>query len=268
MTATTQSADTLDALRQQIDALDHQLLQLVDQRSLLARSIAEAKAREAAGNDVSLLRPDREALLLRKLLNAPRKSVSDAAVVALWRELISESLRIQGEDRGGLHLNFWAKDNAANLTNWARARFGVAPSQSFMSEATDVITAARHPAHIGIISLDVKSGPWWARLLAEPKVRIICALPEMDQNHPRAVAIAPIAPEPTGNDISFFVTDSAKSETAIIETLSHQGLAADWLMTTGGMKLFALIGFVQEHDSRIKDFTGLSGIIGTSPKIV
>lgn len=268
MTATTQTADTLETLRQQIDALDHQLLQLADQRSLLARAIADAKAREANGDPISLLRPDREALLLRKLLNAPRKAVSDAAVVALWRELISESLRIQGEDRGGLHLNFCAKDNMANLTDWARARFGVAPSQGFLPEATDVIAAARHPSHIGVLSLDPKVGPWWARLLAEPKVRIICALPEMDQNRPRAVAIAPIAPEPTGDDVSFFVTDSTKSETAIIETLSRQGLAADWLMTTGGLKLFALIGFVQEGDSRLKDFTGLSGIIGTSPKIV
>ncbi|MEM9966262.1 MAG: chorismate mutase [Asticcacaulis sp.] len=268
MTAPVETAETLDSLRQKIDALDHQLLQLTDQRSLLAHAIAAAKVREAVSTDVSLLRPDREALLLRKLLNAPRKAVSDAAVVALWRELISESLRIQGEDRGGLHLNFCAKDTTANLMEWARERFGIAPSQGVLPEVTDVIAAARHPSHIGILSLEAKTGPWWARLLAEPKVRIICALPEMDQNRPRAVAIAPIAPEPTGNDISFFVTDSAKSETAIIDTLSHQGLAADWLVSTGGLKLFALIGFVQEHDSRLKDFTGLSGIIGTSPKIV
>jgi len=264
----TETAETLESLRQQIDALDHQLLQLADQRSVLARAIAAAKAREATSAEVSLLRPDREALLLRKLLNAPRKAVSDAAVVALWRELISESLRIQGEDRGGLHLNFWAKDNIGDLTNWARARFGVAPSQQFLAEPSEVIAAARRPSQIGILSLDPRTGPWWARLLAEPKVRIICALPEMDQNRPRGVAIAPIAPEPTGNDLSFFVTDSGKSETAIIDTLSHQGLAADWLMTTGGMKLFVLIGFVQENDSRLKDFTGLSGIIGTSPQII
>lgn len=261
------TAETLETLRQRIDALDLQLLRLADERSGLARAIASAKARENGVSDVPLLRPDREALLLRKLLNTPREALSDIAVVGLWRELISESLRIQGEDHGGLHLDFWARDPSTELIAQARARFGSAPSHGFLAEATDVIAAARASSHVGILSLDPRSGPWWARLLAEPKVRVIAALPELKQGHPQGFAIAPIAPEPTGDDLSFFVTDLGQSETAIIDTLSHQGLAADWLVSAGGLKLFALIGFVQENDTRLKGFTGLSGVIGTSARI-
>ncbi|MDC7682820.1 chorismate mutase [Asticcacaulis sp. BYS171W] len=266
-------AETLQSLRLKIDALDTDLLRLIDERSALARDIAAAKIREGvAGQSVSLLRPDREALLLRKLTDAPRKAASDAAVIAIWRELISESLRIQGEDQGGLHLNFWAGDKPAEIFQWGRERFGAAPTQGPLAEPLHVIAAARDPQNIGIISLETRAGAWWARLLAEPAVRVICALPERNPDRPKAFAIAALTPEPTGDDVSYWVTDSRLSESALIEELGHRGLAAEWLYNVGGMKLFALSGFVQAHDGRLdpasgKVLGGLSGIIGTSARI-
>lgn len=266
---------TLQALRLKIDAIDGELLRLIDDRAALAREIAEAKAAEpdTTSTPSTLLRPDREAMLLRRLLDKPRKAVSDAAVIAIWRELISESLRLQGEDRGtGLHLNFWAGDRLAEIVPFGRGRFGAAPTQGFLAEPVQVIAAARQPQNIGILSLDPKAGAWWARLLAEPVVRVIGALPETDQNRPKALSLAALSPEPTGDDISFWVTDSRLTEVALIEELGRRGLAADWLYNAGGMKLFALSGFVQEHDERLaatgpKDLGSLSGIIGTSPRL-
>ncbi len=263
---------SLSELRLRIDAIDAELLRLVDERSALARDIAAAKARE--GGDVSgcLLRPDREAMLLRKLTGKPRAAASDAAVVAIWRELISESLRIQGEGQGGLHLDFWAGDASSQLVKWSRERFGAAPAEAGLAEPVQVIAAARDPRHIGILSLDPRAGAWWARLLAEPQVRIICALPERTPERPKGFAIAALKPEPTGDDVSYWVTDSRLSEAALTELLGQRGLAAEWLCSTGGMKLFGLSGFVQEDDSRLdpkaeKALGSLSGVIGTSPRI-
>ncbi|MGH6910999.1 MAG: chorismate mutase, partial [Phenylobacterium sp.] len=78
---------SLEEVRQRIDAIDAELLRLVDERAGLASVVKEAKA--AAGDDGRFgLRPGREALLLRKLLNTPRASATPSLIVRIWRELI------------------------------------------------------------------------------------------------------------------------------------------------------------------------------------
>ena len=264
------SLSTLTDLRTQIDALDAELLRLVDARATLGKAIGEAKTKEEGANaQVSLLRPDREAMLIRKLLAMPRQAASDGVVVRIWRELISENLRIQGASSGGLHLNLSTSEHSKEVLVWARERFGFAPSFGYVNDPTAAIQAARDVRHISVLSLDPRGGAWWARLLAEPKVRIIAALPELSSARPHAVALASIAPEPTGDDMTFWVSDSAEHENKIIEALGQRGFAAEWLCTAQGLKLFGLIGYVQEHDQRLatKTLGSLSGIIGAAPKI-
>ncbi|MDV6331755.1 chorismate mutase [Asticcacaulis sp. 201] len=265
---------SLADLRTQIDALDTELLRLIDARAALGQAIGEAKAKEEGTNrQVSLLRPDREALLIRKLIAMPRKAASEAVVVRIWRELISENLRIQGAAHGGLHLNMSAGEHSKEVLVWARERFGFAPSFGYVNDATAAIQAARDVRQISVLSLDPRGGAWWARLLAEPKVRIIAALPELTLKiagaRPHAVALAAIQPEPTGDDLTFWVSDSREHENKIVEHLSLRGFAAEWLCTAQGLKLFGLIGYVQENDERLAaDSLGsLSGIIGAAPRI-
>lgn len=256
---------SLTDLRSEIDAIDAELLRLIDARAGLAEDIAAAKVRD--GSDpagASLLRPDREAMLLRKLLAMPRGHASDGVVVRIWRELISESLRIQS---GGLHLNLSGRDPSREVLLWARERFGFAPSYSHLDDPNAVIAACRDPRQLGVLSLDPRNGAWWARLLAEPKVRILAALPET-AGHFHAVAIGSVTPEPTGDDITFFVSDAQGTENRLIDDLAQRGFAAEWLCSAQGLKLFALSGFVQEHDPRLSGALGsLSGVIGAAPRI-
>ena len=265
--STSPTTRTLAQLRTEIDALDAELLRLVDARAALGREIGEAKAREGDTGG-SLLRPDREAMLLRKLASTPRQAASKDVIVRIWRELISENLRIQGASKGGLHLNLSAGEHSQEVLVWARERFGFAPSYGYVGDAAAAIAAARDPRHIAVLGLDPRGGAWWARLLAERTVRVIAALPELGQARPHALACAAIAPEPTGDDVTFWVSDASTSENKLIETLSHRGLAAEWLCTAQGLKLFSLIGFVQENDERLGGSLGsLSGVIGAAPRI-
>lgn len=259
------TAPALSALRQQIDALDAQLLRLIDERAALAGQIGAAKA---ASGDASLLKPDREALLLRKLLATPRRAASDEVIVRVWHELISENLRIQGAAHGGLKLALSAKDPVQDRLLWARDRFGAAPAVSYLDDAPAVITAARQPHHIGVLSLDARNGAWWARLLAEADVRVIAALPESSEGRFAALSIAAIQPEPTGDDVTFWVSDSRSGEADILDDLSLRGFAADFVMAAQGVRLFAIAGFVQENDDRLKARSGeLSGIIGSAARL-
>lgn len=267
---------TLAELRVEIDALDGELLRLIDARAALGREIGEAKAKEGDTSG-SLLRPDREAVLLRKLINSPRQAASKDVIVRIWRELISENLRIQGDapkngKSGGLHLNLSAGEHSQEVLVWARERFGFAPSYGYVADAAAAIAAARDPRHIAVLGLDPRGGAWWARLLAERSVRVIAALPELGQARPHALACAAIQPEPTGDDVTFWVSDAQASENKLIETLSHRGLAAEWLCSAQGLKLFSIIGYVQENDERLKGSLGgslgsLSGVIGAAPRI-
>ena len=263
---------TLAQLRVEIDALDADLLRLIDARAALGRDIGEAKVREGGENTGSLLRPDRETILLRKLSATARQAASKDVIVRVWRELISENLRIQGEARGGLHLNLSAGEHSQEVLVWARERFGFAPTYGYVADAAAAIAAARDPRHIAVLGLDPRGGAWWARLLAERSVRVIAALPELGPARPHALACAAIAPEPTGDDVTFWVSDAQASENKLIEVLSHRGLAAEWLCSAQGVKLFSIIGFVQENDERLKGTLGgslgsLSGVIGSAPRI-
>jgi chorismate mutase len=86
---------SLDEVRWRIDAIDGELLALIDERARLAHAVAAAKA--AAGDTGKFgLRPGREALIVRKLLAAPRTAAGDALVIRVWRELMSDSLARQG----------------------------------------------------------------------------------------------------------------------------------------------------------------------------
>ncbi|HKP79275.1 MAG TPA: chorismate mutase, partial [Phenylobacterium sp.] len=100
--AKTGAAPSLDAVRQRIDALDTELLRLVDERASLARVVAAAK--EAAGDGGKFaLRPGREAAILRRLVASERNAASPGLIVRIWREMIGDSLSVQGP----FHLNVW-----------------------------------------------------------------------------------------------------------------------------------------------------------------
>ncbi|MDO5102029.1 MAG: prephenate dehydratase [Lautropia sp.] len=80
------SQDGIAAVRQQIDALDQQLLALVNERAKLAQRIGALKK---DANDAPVYRPEREAMVIRKLQAANRGPLPAAAISSIWRELMS-----------------------------------------------------------------------------------------------------------------------------------------------------------------------------------
>src|SRR4051812_33378177 len=86
---------SLEAVRRRIDALDSELLRLVDERASLARIVAAAKRAAGDGGKFGL-RPAREAAILRRLIGAERMAANPSLVVRIWRELIGDSLASQG----------------------------------------------------------------------------------------------------------------------------------------------------------------------------
>jgi chorismate mutase len=255
------SAPSLDAVRQRIDALDTELLRLVDERASLARVVAAAK--QAAGDgDKFALRPAREAAILRRLIAAERSAASPGLIVRVWREMIGDSLSVQGP----FHLNVWGGRDPGRAVELARHRFGAAPPLRQAVKAEDALAQARTPGGVAICALAPDSA-WWGRLLAEPQLKVFAALPCLSAWGPMsALAVAALEVEPTGDDRTFWVTDATDTATAVEEALSRDGVAAELAAEAGGLKLFVLAGFYQRQDERLARAPGrLNGVIGAAP---
>lgn len=251
------AAPSLDAVRARIDAIDSQLLALVDERASLAREVAAAKA--AAGDSGKFaLRPGRETQLVRALIGR-RKDATPSLITRIWRELIGDSLSRQGP----YHLSVYG---AGRTIEHARLRFGAAPSLRTVAKPEEALAAAKTLGGVAVMTLAADT-PWWGRLLAEPKLKVFAALPCLAAWGPTgSLAVAEVEVEPTGQDITFWVTDAPGSAAAIEEVLSRDGVAGDLIADVGGLKLFALMGYYQPQDERLARAPGrLSGVIGAAP---
>lgn len=114
--------------------------------------------------------------------------------------------------------------------------------------------------------IDLADRPWWGRLLARPELRVVEALPDDRAGTPRALLIAFEPSGPTGDDRTFWITDSASPDARIRSEMSALGFAATLLTSAGGLKLYALAGYVQPEDGRLTQAPGaLSGVIGSAP---
>lgn len=215
-------------------------------RLALDRALTQAvRARLAAGSRPTV---DADAIAIRealKGLSAPeiaaarsvlgRLDAAAGAPLVVW----GPASQVLAADRYGLSARMAAKPEAAlkAVREGARALMDLTPSNA-----------------------------WFGRLLAEPSLRIVAALPDHGAGLPRSLLVQQTQPGPTGHDRTFWATDSGLPNSRILDALSDIGLAATPLIEAGGLKLFVLAGYVQPEDSRLADAPGaLSGVIGAAP---
>jgi chorismate mutase/prephenate dehydratase len=84
-------SDALKNCREQIDAIDEQLLRLVNERAKLARQIGSLKQGDP------IYRPEREAQILRRLIENNAGPLSSEAVTAIFRSVMSNCRALEKE---------------------------------------------------------------------------------------------------------------------------------------------------------------------------
>jgi chorismate mutase/prephenate dehydratase len=87
------SVTPLSELRDKIDAIDEQILQLINQRASCAVEVAKTKI--AQGEQGTFYRPDRESLVLRRIMDLNQGPLSDHTAVRIFRELMSACLALE-----------------------------------------------------------------------------------------------------------------------------------------------------------------------------
>ncbi len=84
----------LKVLRDQIDSIDRQMHQLLNDRARCAQQVAEIKEKYQAG-DAVFYRPEREAQVLRRVMERNEGPLPDKEVARLFREVMSVCLALE-----------------------------------------------------------------------------------------------------------------------------------------------------------------------------
>ena len=163
-------------LRVQIDALDRELLSLLNRRAKVAEQVGEVKKREGT----PFFRPDRVAQVIEKIQQANPGPLKNEHVAAVWREIMSACLALETPVRVAYlgpagtfseeaavrffgtsieHVGCTSFDEVFRATASGTASYGVVPvensTEGVVSRSLDLLLAS--PLHIvGEVSLLVR----------------------------------------------------------------------------------------------------------------
>ena len=196
-------SDKLHELRDAIDQIDAEILQLIAHRMTLSDEVIAAKNGEAA------FRPGREAALVRRLA-AMDSDMAPAVLLGIWRQIMAASLTRQNKDvtfavhQAALPAAIWHMGSALTarhcddfdavlaLLDTARCRYGLVPA------TTDDTALAQ-------------------AICAIPKIYIMARTPLFPiPTVTPAYILADYLPDESGDDISLFAVPRADDSLQIV----------------------------------------------------
>jgi len=216
--------NTLSAVRAQLDAIDDSMHDLLMQRSGIVASLAASRAK--AGS--TILRPGREADILRRLLARHSGPLPRAALVRLWRELFAASIHQQG----GFSVAVYARDPA--MARLVAEHFGaLTAARTHPTPARALAAVTRGEASVAVLPFpedaDAPEMEWWPALNA-PKLSVVARLPFFTEGEADADAlvVAPGAPDPSAEDRSLLLleADGEQSRGQLLTSLTTAGITA------------------------------------------
>ena len=84
--------EELHHLRQQIDAIDRQIQTLINERAAYAKRVAQVKQQYQGADAAVYYRPEREAQILRQVMERNQGPLGNKAMARVFRELMSACL--------------------------------------------------------------------------------------------------------------------------------------------------------------------------------
>lgn len=208
MSETAQSR--IQSIREGIDSIDKQVLELISDRLGLAMELRDLK-----GKGKPIWAPDREHRLLQRLVAEKPQNLHPDLVVRVWSTLISASLQAQGALQI-LHAN----DDLAIVSETA---FPGAPRRLLANDWIEDMVATPHA--VGILPAPSDAQTWWLDLArAGSGVFVQTALPKLGQSAPHAYCLAhqpaPVLPD----QLCLFVSPQALAQGDILARADGQAL--------------------------------------------
>ncbi len=85
----------LGLLRDQIDALDQKIQQLINDRANCAKKVADVKQKYSEGEKIQFYRPEREAQVLRRVMDRNAGPIANEDMARIFREIMSMCLALE-----------------------------------------------------------------------------------------------------------------------------------------------------------------------------
>jgi len=147
---TSTSKATLDSLRNDIDRLDSEIHKLLNDRARCAQQVADVKNQQANGEPVIYYRPEREAQVLRRVMERNNGPLSDEAAAGLFREIMSACLALEEP----MKVAFLGPDGTFTQAA-ALKHFGHAVNTSSQATIDEVFReVASGVAHYGVVPVE------------------------------------------------------------------------------------------------------------------
>lgn len=269
----------LDDLRREIDHIDDAIHDLLMRRAAVVERIGAVKAQLDEQNGVPpngaaapqpiFLRPAREAVILRRLMARHAGSFPAAAVVRMWREMITALTRLQGP----FAVAVYAPEERRGFWDVARDHFGSVVGMTAVNTPAAAIRAVSEgTATVGVVPYPAEddADPWWRFLLSSDArtPRVVARLPFGGRGNARgedrdALAIALVPHEPTGDDRTLLAIELGHdlSRGRLKDHLEHSGLAPTGFCTWHAkdpsgpsLHLVEIADFVDHADPRLSAF--------------
>lgn len=175
---------SLDALRQEIDAIDAQVHGLLMQRGDIIDRLIAVKQTQEVG---SAFRPAREADMMRRLVQRHRGILPIDTVESIWRVIIATFTYVQAPF--SVHADLSLGESA--MRDSARFHFGfTVPYVAHFSAVAAVEAVARSKGDLALVSATSGRVPWWIALEAHGAPKIIARLPFIERaDHPAALPV-------------------------------------------------------------------------------
>ncbi len=256
---------TVDEIRRQIDSMDDKIHDLLMKRAALVQRIGQEKHK----NNVQIIQPDRETVMIRRLLARHEGLLPKEAVVRIWRELVGAVSLLQT----GIKVAVTVPEDPSGLLHWDMAKdyfSSVLPMQKVTNPLGVVAMVREGEATFGVLPWpeDTDKAPWWYYLaddLGEKPMRIVGRVPLGDRNHEapdsrnQALVVARLSFEESGEDRSFLalILEKPVSRSLIVEKAKALNLTARSLHSFKGEGLMAHLlevdDFMAADDKRLKE---------------
>ncbi|HEY8162749.1 MAG: chorismate mutase [Methylocystis sp.] len=225
----TPAADTLAELRGEIDRIDLEMHRLLMQRGEIIDRLIAVKRAQGGG---CAFRPEREAQMMRALVERHHGLLPVDAVEGIWRVIVSTFTYVQAnysvhaDDSGG----------DAQMRDSARFHFGFTVPYAPHHGAGAVIDAvAASAGDLGMLRATgaLAEGAWWMRLIGAGAPKIIARLPFVERpDHPAGLPVfivARLAADAGSSDILLYAIHLPRwshSIPAVVSALEGEILAS------------------------------------------
>ncbi len=203
-------ADTkqLQLFRNEIDAIDDEIIALLGKRMDVVRQVGQFKEKANLGR--SIIRPGREAEMVRRILSENHEHFPPIPLSQIWRLIISTAINEEEDTRIATHATPFNRE-----CYWmSREYFGsFTPTDTYPTCAEVLYAVSEKEATVGVLPIEDEAGmqAWWSRLIGmEERPYVFAKLPFIKlapSKKPEVVCIGNVKPEKTAEDTSLWVVE-------------------------------------------------------------